>query len=91
MQPSSPMEMIPLDDNEGSHFNAAIVLVNSTIKANSHIPCHAHAVLQPCRSESDFSRPGHSTAGVRHGMCELTRHGMGTAGARHGTVCVNLP
>jgi len=52
MQPSSPMEMILLDDNERSHLNAATVLVNSTIKANSHIPCHPHATPLLC--------PGHA-------------------------------
>jgi len=31
-------------------------------------PCRASAVLRPCRSESDFSRPRHSTAGTRHGF-----------------------
>ena len=31
-----------------------------------------HAVPLPCRFASDFSRPGHSTAGARYGMCELT-------------------
>jgi len=36
-------------------------------------PCRAPAVLRPCRSESGFSRPWHSTTGARHG------HGMGTA------------
>ena len=35
-------------------------------------PCRAPAVLRPCRSESDFSRPRHSTAGTRHVMCEWT-------------------
>ena len=35
----------------------------SLLKVNSHIPCRAHAVLRPCRSERDFSRPWHSTAG----------------------------
>jgi len=45
-----------------------------TLQANnSHIPCRAPAVLRPCRSESGFSRPWHSTTGARHG------HGMGTA------------
>jgi len=34
--------------------------------------CRAHAVLRPCLSENDFSRPRHSTACPRHGMCELT-------------------
>ena len=74
----------------------------STVEANSHLPCHTHAVslrvkiesfpfdlhsvamfdshepccvpamLQPCCSESSFSRPWHSTAWARHCMCELT-------------------
>jgi hypothetical protein len=37
------------------------------------MPCSygAHAVLRPCRFENDFSRPRHSTAWARHGMCEL--------------------
>ena len=34
--------------------------------------CRAHAVPRPCLSESDFSRPRHSTAWALHGMCELT-------------------
>ena len=35
-------------------------------------PIHTrHAVLRPCRSKSDFWRPRHSTAGARHGVCEL--------------------
>ena len=38
---------------------------------DSHRPCRAPAVLRPCHSDSDFSRPRHSTAGTRHGMCEL--------------------
>jgi hypothetical protein len=29
-----------------------------------------HAMPQPCRSESDFSRPRHSAAWEYHGMCE---------------------
>ena len=39
---------------------------------DSHIPCRAPAVLWPCRFASAFPRPGHSTAGAPHGMCELT-------------------
>ena len=31
-----------------------------------------HTMPCPCRAESDFSRPGHTTAGVRNVMCELT-------------------
>jgi len=31
-----------------------------------------HTMPCPYRAESDFSRPGHTTAGVRNGMCELT-------------------
>jgi hypothetical protein len=44
------------------------------MKANSHIPRRAPAVLAPFRSESDISIPRHSTAGARHGhgMCQLT-------------------
>jgi hypothetical protein len=34
MRPSCSMETTPLDDNEGSHLNAAIILENSTIKCN---------------------------------------------------------
>ena len=45
------------------------------IKTNSHIPRRAPAVLRPCRSESDFSRPRHSTAGGRHGH-GMAWHGM---------------
>jgi hypothetical protein len=33
--------------------------------------CHAVPMPRPCCSESDFSRPWHSAAWVRHGMCEL--------------------
>jgi len=50
MQPSCPMKTITLDDNEGSHLNAVTVLINNTIKANSHIPCHAPAVPWPCHA-----------------------------------------
>jgi hypothetical protein len=42
--------------------------IRSTLKANSHMPCRARAVPLPCC----FSRPRHSAAGERHGMCELT-------------------
>jgi len=45
--------------------------LHSATVFDSQIPCHAHAVLRPCRSESDFSRPRHSRAGARHGLCEL--------------------
>jgi hypothetical protein len=34
-------------------------------------PCRTHAVLRPCRSESDFCRPRQSTAWARHGKSEL--------------------
>ena len=34
-------------------------------------PCRAHAVLRPCLSERDFSRPLHSAARSRRAMCEL--------------------
>ena len=56
--------------------------IDMKIHSNSHLsqltkgkcthamPCHA--VLRPYRSESDFSRPRHSTAWARHGICELT-------------------
>ena len=46
-------------------------------------PCRAHTVLRPCRSESDFSRPRHSTAWARHAMCELafTIHGWSQSSA----------
>jgi hypothetical protein len=43
-----------------------------TLKVNAHIRCRAHAVLRLRRFASDFSRTRHSTAGTRHGMCELT-------------------
>ena len=39
-------------------------------KCTHAMPCHA--VLRPYLSESDFSRPRHSTAWARHGICELT-------------------
>jgi hypothetical protein len=49
--------------------------LHSAAVFDSHIPCRAHALPLPCsehaRSESDFSRSRHSTAGARHGMCEL--------------------
>jgi hypothetical protein len=38
---------------------------------DSHTPCRARAMPQPCRSESDFSRPCHRAAWAWHGMCEL--------------------
>jgi hypothetical protein len=43
-----------------------------TLQTHSHVPCRAPAVLRPCRFASNFSRKRHSTAGARHGMCELT-------------------
>ena len=48
--------------------------LHSAAVSDSHLPCHAHAVLRPCRSDSDFSRPRLSTARARHG---------------HGMTCVN--
>jgi hypothetical protein len=38
--------------------------LHSAAVSDSHLPCHAHAVLWPGRSESNFSR-------ARLGMCEL--------------------
>jgi hypothetical protein len=34
-------------------------------------PCRSHAMSLPCRSESNFSRPGHSATWERHDMFEL--------------------
>ena len=45
--------------------------LHSATVSDSHIPWRAPAVFRPCRSESDFSKPRHSTSGARHGMCEL--------------------
>jgi hypothetical protein len=39
---------------------------------DSHMPCRAHALPRPCRSESDFSSPRHGGAWARHDICELT-------------------
>jgi hypothetical protein len=38
---------------------------------NSHVSCCTCAMPWPCRSESDFSRPWHSTACAWHHTCEL--------------------
>jgi hypothetical protein len=61
------------------HFWVAIIFNTVAIwtqglqlNANSHMHCRAPAVLRPRRSESDLSRPRHSTAGAKNGMCELT-------------------
>jgi hypothetical protein len=35
------------------------------------MPCRAHAMPRPFRSESDFSRPRHSAAWARHDMCDI--------------------
>jgi hypothetical protein len=49
---------------------SAILLVNSSRNADSHIPCRSHAMPRICFSESDFSRPwqgrGRIAAGWRH-------------------------
>jgi hypothetical protein len=34
--------------------------------SDSHLPCHAHAMLRPCRSSQ-----GHSTALSEHGMASV--------------------
>jgi len=36
--------------------------LHSVAVFDSRLPCHAHAALRPCRSESDFSRQQHSMA-----------------------------
>jgi hypothetical protein len=38
---------------------------------DSHMPCSAFAMPRSCCTESHFSRPLHSAAWLRHGMCEL--------------------
>jgi hypothetical protein len=46
--------------------------LHSATMFDSHMPCRARAMPRPCRSESDFSRPWHSSAWAWQGMCELS-------------------
>ena len=57
------------------------------LKADSHLPCHAHAMFRPCRSSQ-----GHSTARPsRDGLlcCGLEKNGMVGAWHGHGMASVN--
>jgi hypothetical protein len=48
--------------------------IHSAAVCDPHMPCHAHAMPRPCRSESDFSRPRHSAGRTRHGHGILNYH-----------------
>jgi hypothetical protein len=45
--------------------------LHSAAVFDSHMSCRFCAMPRPCRSESDLSRPRHSAAWERQGMCEL--------------------
>jgi hypothetical protein len=42
------------------------------LKAKSHVPCRAPAMLRPCRFERDFSTPRQGNGVGTAGVCELT-------------------
>jgi hypothetical protein len=44
-----------------------------------HAICRVSAELLPCRSENEFSKARHITAGARHGTCELAFNVMVTS------------
>ena len=50
-------------------------LSSATLNVNSHMPCRAPAVLCRDLGKSLSERRGRSTAGARHGMCELAYTG----------------
>ena len=56
--------------------------LHSAAVSNSHLPCHAHAILRPCRSSK-----GHSTAVERRPCCALALRI--TAWSEHGMTSVN--
>jgi len=67
----------------------------TTVKSGSIALQKKKILLNRWTNSSDISgyhadfHEGHSTAGARHGMCEVTaRHGMCE---RHGMLCVNRP
>ena len=53
--------------------------LHSAAVSDSHLPCHAHAMLRPLPF---FSKPQHSTAVSRRQCCGLEKNGM--VGAWHG-------
>jgi hypothetical protein len=58
--------LLPLFVSKRQPTGTVFHLSFETLMANSRIPCRAPAVLRPCRLASVFSRPWHSTAGVRY-------------------------
>ena len=73
--------------------------VHSATASDSHLPCHAHAMLRPCRSCQGHSRAWHgrdmvsvnqtrphcvNQMGKTHSKPLAVRRGRGKAWARHG-------
>jgi hypothetical protein len=73
LEPSGPVQRLIYNIIRSVSFGNIKPRNDETVilKANSHTPCRSPAVLRPCHSKSDISRPRHSTAEARHGVCEL--------------------
>jgi hypothetical protein len=76
---------------------AAILLVNSSHKADAHIPCRSHAMPGICLSESDLSRRWQgrgrvtacwrSASGVAGSLSEAYQSQLQVASVKQSNVC----